>query len=125
MQEPSTAIDAYKAIIDRIVDEARDSIGVKLLKEGRFTKCPDFQHFNDFVRHLSEDQRMILAQMLNFEREGVIQDVLAELTWWIYTRDVGLTFRGEPMPIDLSGMGLHGDFVGRLQNWEWPDVKTS
>jgi hypothetical protein len=25
------------------------------------------------------------------------------------------------MLVDISGMGLHGDFVGRLQGWEWPN----
>lgn len=40
--------------------------------------------------------------------------------WWITARDVGLTFRGEPMPVELSGMGLLGDYVGRRDGWEWP-----
>jgi hypothetical protein len=25
------------------------------------------------------------------------------------------------MPVDLSGMGLHGDYIGRRDDWEWPD----
>jgi len=65
-------------------------------------------------------QRQMLAQMLHAERVAAIHDVLAVLTWWVLTRGVGLTFRGEPMPVELSGQGLHGDYIGRLDDWQWP-----
>jgi hypothetical protein len=58
--------------------------------------------------------------MLSEARDGTIHDVLAALTWWMTARDVGLTFRGEPMPFELSGEGLHGDYIGRRDGWEWP-----
>ena len=63
----------------------------------------------------------MLARMLHAERVAAIHDVLAVLTWWIVARGVGFTFRGETMPIELSGEGLHGDYIGRVDNWEWPD----
>lgn len=59
--------------------------------------------------------------MLQEERDGAIHDVLAGLTWWIDCQEVGFTFRGESMPVDLSGMGLHGDYIGRREGWDWPD----
>jgi len=49
-----------------------------------------------------------------------MHDVLAVLTWWTNCQDVALTFRGEAMPVEQSGMGLHGDYIGRLDGWEWP-----
>jgi hypothetical protein len=69
---------------------------------------------------LTTEERSLLIQMLTHERAGAIHDVLAAITWWIDCRDVGLTYRGEPMPVQLSGMGLHGDYVGRRDGWEWP-----
>ena len=59
--------------------------------------------------------------MLLQERWGAIHDVLAVLTWWMSSEGLAFTFQGEPMPADLSGMGLHGDFAGRRQGWEWPN----
>jgi len=59
--------------------------------------------------------------MLRTERRGAIHDVLARLTWWVECEGLGLTLDKTPMPVDLSGMGLHGDFVGRMADWEWPD----
>jgi hypothetical protein len=63
--------------------------------------------------------------MLTHERESAIHDVLATLTWWIDCRDVGLTYQGAAMPVQLSGMGLHGDYVGRQDDWEWPNDETT
>jgi hypothetical protein len=63
---------------------------------------------------------MLLAGMLRHERTSAIFDVLSNLTWWLCCREVGLTFRGQPMPFELNGMGLHGDYIARLDGDEWP-----
>ena len=119
---PSRPVDAYKAIIDQLVNETSLSVHEKLVVEkGIWYGSRVEEPANTFVQSLSTDQRRILAQMLHDERTGAIHDVLADLTWWITTRRVGLTFKGEPMPLELSGMGLHGDYVGRLNGWEWPE----
>jgi hypothetical protein len=83
-------------------------------------RAPGHEEENRFVAGLNRSQRATLAKMLTVERQAAIHDVLAELTWWITVRDVGLTYRGRSMPVDLSGMGLHGDYIGRLDDWEWP-----
>jgi hypothetical protein len=121
MNEPTSPIDAYKAIIDQFVDEVRlFGSSVHVAERSFFSKAPAHARFNEFIRKLSPEDRALLSEMLQEERDGAIHDVLAALTWWITARDVGLTFRGEPMPVELSGMGLHGDYVGRRDGWEWP-----
>jgi hypothetical protein len=119
-------VDVYKQIIDELVRRS-PSMGARLVTEqGIYSKAPAFQHTNELVRALTPEQRALLAQMLTHERESAIHDVLATLTWWIDCRSVGLTYQGEPVPVQLSGMGLHGDYVGRRDNWEWPkDEKTA
>jgi hypothetical protein len=121
MNEPTTPLAAYKAIIDQFVAETR-LLGSSshVAERCLFSKAPAHAEYNDFIRTLSSKQREQLARMLQEERDGAIHDVLAALTWWISAREVGLTFRGEPMPTELSGMGLHGDFVGRRDGWSWP-----
>lgn len=120
---PTTPVEAYKAIIDQLVQEESQSIGERLLREsGLYSKAltPEAAAGNELARSLTPEQRAVLGQMLRQERIGAIHDVLAVLTWWLLCHDVGLTFRGQPMPIELSGMGLHGDYIGRLDNWPWP-----
>lgn len=121
LQQPSRPIDAYKAIIDQLVTETSHGISVRLVvEESIWSKAPNEEAANAFVRSLSGEQRRLLAHLVQQERTSAIHDVLAVLTWWISARGVGLTFEGCSMPIELSGMGLHGDYIGRLNNWQWP-----
>lgn len=125
MIEPSTPVDAYKAIIDQFVNETRlFGHSSHVASDGVFSKAPSHSKYNKFLSSLSKVQRELLAEMLQEERDGAIHDMLATLTWWVTAKEVGLTFRGESMPVDLSGMGLHGDYVGRREGWEWPQVES-
>ena len=119
METPATPTDAYKAIIDQLVNETRLS-GSCVAEKGIFSNAPADQEYNAFIQSLSTKQRALLARMLSEERDGTIHDVLAMLTWWLIAREVSLTYRGEAMPTELSGMGMHGDYVGRRDGWEWP-----
>lgn len=124
-REPSRPIDAYKQIIDQLVSETSQGVREKtVVRETAFPELSDDRVFNPFIKSLSMGQRQILAQMLHAERVSAIHDVLAVLTWWMLARGVGLTFRGEPMPVELSGAGLHGDYIGRLGDWKWPKDDT-
>jgi hypothetical protein len=121
MNEPATPIAAYRAIIDQLVDETR-LLGSSrhIVDTANFSNAPAHQRYNAFIGSLSKEHRTLLSQMLQEERDGAIHDVLAALTWWITTRQVGLTFRGDPMPVEINEMGLHGDYVGRRDGWNWP-----
>lgn len=120
-RRPARPIEAYKAIIDQLVTETSHGVNERLVREqGIFRGARDEPGVHSFVESLTTEQRSTLAQMLYAERTAAIHDVLAVFTWWIVTREVGLTFRGEAMPVELSGMGLHGDYIGRLDDWEWP-----
>lgn len=125
MNEPNTAVDVYKAIIDQLVDETRRFGSGSQVIKGIYSNAPIHGEYNEFIQSLSSDQRHLLSKMLYEERDGTIHDVLAALTWWIACREIGLTCRGEPMPVDLSDMGLHGDYVGRRDGWEWPNCDAT
>ena len=119
--DPTTPIDVYKAIIDQLVEETSNGVSERLLREsGIYSNAPGEMAENEFAASLSPRQRELLAGMLRKERVGAIHDALAALTWWLSCREVGLTFRGKAVPFELSGMGLHGDYIGRLGGWEWP-----
>jgi hypothetical protein len=122
MSDQRSASQVYRAIIDQLTNETRyGGGGHHVAKSNVYSKAPDHQEYNDFIQALSPQHRNLLSRMLNDERDSTIHDVLAVLTWWIECRDVGLSFHGEPMPIDESGMGLHGDYVGRRDGWDWPN----
>jgi hypothetical protein len=58
--------------------------------------------------------------MLQRERTSAIFDVSADLSWWTSCQGVGLTFRGEAMPLDSGEGAFDLDYTGRLNDWEWP-----
>jgi hypothetical protein len=118
---PGSAGEAYRAIIDQLVDETRLSGSApNVSQSGVFSNAPAHAEFNGFIESLDDSGREIVARMMESERLAAIHDVLAVLSWWIDCAQVGLTFRGEPIPVDQSGAGLHGDFIGRTDGWEWP-----
>ena len=121
MADSRRPIDVYKEFIDQLVNETTHSVTQKLVTErGFFLETSAHAVFNELVRPLTPEKRKLLGDMLLAERRSAIHDVLAVLTWWILCGGLAFTFEGEPMPVELSGMGLHGDFVGRLQDWDWP-----
>jgi hypothetical protein len=121
-RDPVTAMGAYQAIVDQLVEETSHGVAERLVREeGIYSKAPGEAAANRWVQSLSAGQRGMLAEMLHQQRVGAIHDVLAVLTWWMLCRGVRLTFRGEAMPFELSGMGIHGDYVGRRNGWEWPE----
>lgn len=119
---PTQPIDAYKKIIDDLVEQTPPVSGKLVIDKGIYTRGQgEFgERMNEFVRRLSHDDRVALAEMITSERQSAIGDVLAMLTWWITCHGLQISLRSEPMPVDLSGMGIHGDYVGRLEGWNWP-----
>jgi hypothetical protein len=119
--EPSSPRDAYKAIIDQFVEESY-GMSERLVREsGIYSKVDGWADANELVRSMKAEQRSVLARMLHEERVSAIAGALSILTWWITCRDVAISFRGEPMPFELTEEGLHGDFVGRCNGWQWLD----
>jgi hypothetical protein len=118
----SAALSTYRSIIDQLASETRlySALAKRSAENSLFPVENKQLAFDKLLSSLTAEQRALLSETLLEERCGAIHDTLAVLSWWIDCRNVGLTVNGEPMPIDLSGMGLHGDYVGRIDGWEWP-----
>lgn len=121
-----TPREAYQAIVDELVLETlQEGAAERVVEKGIFSAAPDHQPFNEFIASLTSEQRKTLSHMLHEERDSTIHDVLTLLSWWVDCRNLGFTIDGNTMPVDLSGMGLHGDYVGRREGWEWPEDEGS
>ena len=123
---PTEPIEVYKKIIDDLVDRTPSISGRLIAEDGVYSRGQgEFgKRMNAFVKRLSTEDRALLLEMLNSERQGAIGDVLAMLTWWITCHGLSLSVHGKPLPVELSGMGLEGDYIGRLGDWEWPHDAT-
>ena len=119
-ESPRSPALAYRQLIDQLVAES-ESLGARLVQEeGVFSKSPDAHVANQLVARLTGADRATLAAILASERRAAFHDVLATLSWWVTCRQMGVTYRGEQVPVDVSGMGLHGDYIARLGGWQWP-----
>jgi len=121
-RSPAHPLAAYKELIDQLASETSHGVTERIvLEKGAFLERSDDAVYNTLLKSLTIEEKGMLARLIHNERISAIHDVLALLTWWINARGLGFTFRGDAMPFDLSGMGLHGDYVGRLDGWNWPD----
>ena len=134
----------YRELIDALVQKTPSMWGRLVREEGSLGRIPDPRqplpwqrpedvraaearrqeriHAGAFVGRLDAGDRAILARLLDEERTGGIHDVLATLTWYLDSRDVEWSVRGEPMPVGYEG-GLHCDYVGRVAgDWTWPET---
>jgi hypothetical protein len=126
-KQVQSPLAAYRAIIDALTAKARESVSATfVVEEGIFSRGvgldvlgKKLEPLNAFVQTLSKTQRKALAEALLSERATGIGEVLAELEWWMTCREVGLTFKGKPMPAEASE-GPVGDYIGRMNGWEWP-----
>lgn len=122
-KDDMTPLEAYENLIDLLAFGylSKSMSAKRLIERDDFnTDNPDNREQGRFLTSLTKKQREMIALMLLEERESVIHDILAMLTWRIDGNDLQLMWKGEPMPVDISGMGLHGDYVGRRDGWNWP-----
>ena len=75
---------------------------------------------NGLLEKLDDRERNALADFLLGTYRSAVHDVLAELEWMRCCKDMTITVEGEILPLGAYE-GLHCDYIGRLQDWEWPD----
>lgn len=111
----------YRAIVDALVDECRNGQGQVLpgwARRGVWNtyaldhadEMPEEHRMNTLLAHLSDEDRAVVARMLELSYEAGIHDALRVL----HDHDVP--------PFDDAYEGApFQDFMGRLKtDWEWP-----
>jgi hypothetical protein len=116
-------MSTYQRIIDQLVAETRENSAYSKRVSANlpFPVESEQSAFNDLLISLTNEQRVLLSKVLLEERHSSIHDVLAVLSWWIECRGVGLSVKDHAVQVGFSGMGMHGDYVGRVNNWAWPE----
>jgi hypothetical protein len=115
---------AYRQIVDELV-ALTTGVAERLIRsEARFSNAPGDRHINDFVASLTVEQQQVLADICRSQRMGGIHDTLALLGWWVDCRGLVLSVEGTQLVVDENGCGPHGDYVGRLDGWDWPELPT-
>lgn len=116
MPQPSAL---YRQVIDRLVHECREGqgqIGSQRAQQGTWNVSarPDFipeQHaINELLARMTAEDREILAGMLRDQFVGGVHAALVVL----HEEEV------QPFEDGYEGTPFH-DFIGRLNDWPWPE----
>jgi hypothetical protein len=109
----------YRDVIDALVDMCKNvqgQVGPDRARRGLWNQnatsefIPDQHEINLFLARLSPKDRETLAAMLEHQVEVGVHQTLAILG------DHGI----EPFVEGYEG-AAYNDFVGRMQEWEWPE----
>lgn len=109
----------YREVIDELVRMCRDGqgqIGARRVREGVWNKnasevaIPEQHQINLLLERLSPADRTIIADLLAHEVVTGVFETLKVLE----------EFQIEPFTDGYEGSPYH-DFVGRLDNWNWPE----
>ncbi len=112
---------AYRVFIDGLV-QISESVGSRRVLRGFWhpEPPPDQVKFNELLQALPQEQRAVLAELLQKERTGAIHDVLC----YIQENEYKLTApSNESFSESPFGTDLHFDYVARLAGDPWPSSK--
>ena len=120
-QPPSSARQAYKAIIDALVEDTRRNACDRSVRDDAvYRKADGCAEANALVASLSQDERRVLAGILLDQRKSAVSSALALLDWKL-GGDTVIAYRGEAIPFGQCEGGPHGDYLARFDGWKWLD----
>ena len=120
----STALDVYKAFIDEIVDQRRDSSARWVMEKSPWPDFPENKPINDFVSALDDSQREVLAKMLQHARDGGIHDVLGCLNELMSMERLRMAIDGIELPCEPFGSEMNYDWTCRKEGDDWPEPES-
>lgn len=130
----------YKAFIDELVRRA-SSVEARRMRERLLYELPSeaerekdrrrgdtealalyerLAQYNTFLESLSDDQRQVIASLLDSEKQAGMAEVLAVLTDGEYI----LSREDEALPFEPFYTSSYYDFDARIAGESWPDEKT-
>ena len=112
----------YKDFIDRLVKLSRKCASETAVKRG-YLPWNDWYApaVNEILSKLDQREREALGAFVLDAYHAGIHDTLADLEWMRCCKGMTITAEGETLPIG-EYEGMHCDYVGRREDWEWPDV---
>lgn len=113
--------EIYQEIIDELVKKSRTCVNAKWAINGEAKGIGEhIVRLNELFAKLTPEERETLAQYALDAYNSGIYDTLCDLEWYIDCRDMKIIVEGEELPT-TKFEGLGNDFIGRRDDWKWPD----
>ena len=112
------SLKEYEYFIDGLV-KRRNSVEARSVKKGVWHEepPPDQAKYNSLLSDLSQEQRDLIADLLQQAREGGMHDFLVFLT----DKKYQLSRNGIKLAWEPFGTPAFYDFVARLAGDQWPN----
>lgn len=114
----SNGLDLYKAFIDGLVKK-KNCIQSKWITEKGYPDIADNKEINNLLSSLTDEQKSVLACMVQKARLSGIHDTLAYMNEMMDCDGLELSQNGEKYPYDEFD-SMHYDFICRCEGDEWP-----
>lgn len=111
-------LDLYKALIDALVAVSPDAAAT-WVRNGSYPDVPDNEDINALLAPLTDEQRQIIARMIQEAKVGGIHDavvVLLDDGGYRVSRD------GIELPYQPFGTESHFDYIARLDGPDWSEA---
>lgn len=116
------SLQEYKQFIDNLV-KLRKSILAKRIRDGVWNSnrqaLPDHKKYNQLLAALSQEQRELIAEIIQDARDGAIHDTLVLMTDGKYR----LSRNNTELAVEPYGTESYYDFVARVAGDTWPDER--
>lgn len=115
----SKGIELYKEFIDGMVSRKNGTDAKRILGKG-YPDTEEKRPYNELLAALSDEQKQVLAKLVQSAREGGIHDTLAYMDEMIDCDGLELLQNGEKFVTDKFD-SMHYDFICRCEGAEWPE----
>jgi hypothetical protein len=109
-------LDLYKELIDRLVVVSKEACAT-WVRRGKYPDTPKNTNINALLATLTDEQREVVAGMVQQTKVGGIHDAVREVL------DEGgyqISKDGTELPFQPFGTESYFDYIARLAGDEWP-----
>ena len=112
-------IDQYKKFMEGLLKNRIDPYANNLKSGRRVFPAVGEKKFQDFCDSLSDENKMILADIIQHTRDSAIFDVLEYLDFEINCKGLKITQNDIEFPNDFWGGDFHCDWAGLCNGDMW------
>ena len=115
-----TANEQYKKMIDNLVDMTRNNVSSRWLLARAVNEDENTFGINRLLAKLSDEECQLLANYVESSYLDGVFTTLHQLEWLRCCEGLEMTTKAGTIPIG-EYEGLPNDYIGRYNDWEWPD----
>jgi hypothetical protein len=119
MVAPS-ALAKYQSLVDALAERKECVIARRVSEGDPWPEQASHSKFNAFIATLTQEQRNLLAELLQSARSGGIHDALVVLSEKANLQNLKFVQGGEELPHEPYGTEIYYDWVARSAGDEWP-----